>query len=186
LRFSATTLHGAKVIEFDRHVDERGTFRRVWSEREAKLADIERPIVQSSLSVTKRRGTLRGMHFQLAPSREDKIVQCVRGRIFDVALDLRRSSPTYLQHFGVELSEESASALFIPAGCAHGFLTRTEDCGVLYMMTDYYDSSLSTGVRWNDPAFAIAWPEQPLEMLERDRSYPDFNAKTVDGFAAYR
>jgi dTDP-4-dehydrorhamnose 3,5-epimerase len=173
------------LVEFVKHVDERGTFRRLWSQREAAAANVGRPVVQSSLSVTSRRGTLRGMHFQLPPSREDKIVQCVRGRIFDVALDLRRRSPTYLEHFGAELSEERPRALFIPAGCAHGFLTLADDSAVLYMMTDYYDPALSTGVRWNDPAFGIQWPEQPRELLERDRTYPDFDERTVDGFAAY-
>ncbi len=184
MKFRPTTVLGVQLVDFVRHADDRGTFRRIWSQREASAAGV-RPIVQSSLSVTLRRGTLRGMHFQLAPSREDKIVQCVRGRIFDVALDLRRGSATYLQHYGTELAEDRPNALYIPAGCAHGFLTLADDCAVLYMMTDVYDASLSTGVRWDDPAFAIAWPDRPRELLERDGSYPDFDEKTVDGFAAY-
>ena len=186
MRFSKTTVEGVKLVEFDRYVDDRGTFRRLWSQREAADANIGRAIVQSSISVTSRRGTLRGMHFQLPPSREDKVVQCLRGRIFDVALDLRAKSTSYLQHFGTELSEEQPRALYIPAGCAHGFLTLTDDCTVLYMMTDYYNSALSTGVRWDDPAFSIAWPERPAELLERDRTYPDFDDKSVRGFAGYR
>ncbi len=125
------------------------------------------------------------MHFQLAPSREDKVVHCVRGRIYDVALDLRSHSASYLSHFGIELSASGSQALFIPAGCAHGFLTLTDDCAVLYMMTDFYDPALSTGVRWDDPVFAIAWPEKPLEILERDAQYPDFDPRSVDGFADY-
>lgn len=185
MQFLPTTVTGAKIVDFERHVDERGTFRRLWSEREAREAGAVRPIVQSSLSVTIRSGTLRGLHFQVPPSREDKVVQCVRGRIFDVALDLRRNSPTYLRHYGIELSQDVPRAFFIPSGCAHGFLTLTDDCAVLYMMTDYYDSTLSAGVRWDDPAFGIAWPARPKEILPRDAAYPDFDQETVDGFAAY-
>jgi dTDP-4-dehydrorhamnose 3,5-epimerase len=143
------------------------------------------PIEQTSLSVSKRRGTLRGMHFQLPPSREGKLVTCVRGRIFDVALDLRPRSRSFLRHFGVELKDDEPRSLFIPPGCAHGFLTLTDDCAILYMMTDFYEPTLSTGVRWNDPAFGIAWPEQPTEVLDRDATYPDFDPRTVDGFADY-
>jgi dTDP-4-dehydrorhamnose 3,5-epimerase len=125
------------------------------------------------------------MHYQIAPSREGKLIHCVRGRIHDVALDLRPRSPSYLQHFGVDLSPEGATGFFIPPGCAHGFLTLTDDVAVLYMMSDYYDPALSRGVRWDDPAFGIAWPERPREMLERDGSYPDFDPRTVDGFVDY-
>lgn len=182
MKFIETSVSGVMLVEFDCHIDERGSFRRLWSQHEAESANVGRPIVQSSVSITRRRGTLRGMHFQLPPSREDKIVQCVRGRIFDVALDLRRNSTTYLKHFGTELSETQPSAVFIPTGCAHGFLTLDDECTVIYMMTDYYDPVLSTGVRWNDPAFAISWPEEPTELLERDNSYGDFDEKVVEAF----
>jgi len=156
MRFAPTPIRGVSVVDTEPREDVRGSFRRLWCQNEATGAGLPADIVQTSLSVNKRRGTLRGMHFQLAPSREGKVVHCVRGRIFDVALDLRRNSTSYLQHFGLELSSAGSKALFIPPGCAHGFLTLTDDCSVLYMMTDYYDPALSTGVRWDDAAFAIA------------------------------
>lgn len=185
MHFDRTAVEGVFVVETLAHSDPRGSFRRLWCRQEAEAAHVRGDIVQTSLSVTTRRGTLRGMHFQLPPSREDKVVTCVRGRIFDVALDLRPKSPTYLRHVGVELAEDQPRALYIPAGCAHGFLTLTDDCAVLYMMTDFYDPSLARGVRWDDPAFGIAWPEKPTEILERDAHYPDFDPRTVDGFAEY-
>jgi dTDP-4-dehydrorhamnose 3,5-epimerase len=183
VRFKSTLVQGVASIETEPKVDKRGSFARVWCQREFQAAGWSRPIVQSSLSVNKNRGTLRGLHFQLPPSREDKLVHCVQGRIFDVALDLRKRSPTFLAHFGIELSAEAGNAVFIPAGCAHGFLTLTDDCIVLYMMTDYYDANLSSGVRWNDPAFSISWPEVPTEILERDAGYPDFESRAVESFA---
>lgn len=185
MKFTETAVSGVMLVDFDRHVDDRGSFRRLWSQRDADAAKVGKAIVQSSVSITRKRGTLRGMHFQLPPSREDKVVQCIRGKIFDVALDLRRNSPTYLKYFAAELGETRPSALFIPAGCAHGFLTLDDECTVIYMMTDYYDPRLSTGVRWNDPAFAISWPEKPTEILERDSHYRDFDESIVEGFATY-
>ena len=185
MRFQGTPLAGVKVIDTAPHTDTRGSFRRLWCSREFSAENVPRPIVQASLSETARRGTLRGLHFQLPPSREDKLVQCVSGCIFDVALDLRPDSASYLAHVGVELSGTNGRALFIPAGCAHGFLTLTDNCAVLYMMTDYYDPALSTGVRWNDPRFAIQWPEQPKEILPRDAEYPDFDDTMAARFARY-
>jgi dTDP-4-dehydrorhamnose 3,5-epimerase len=185
MQFKPTPLSGVVVAATAIQQDARGSFRRVWCQRDAEDAALPVPIVQTSLSVTQRRGTLRGLHFQSAPSREGKLVTCVRGRIFDVALDLRPRSDTFLRHFAIELREDDPRGLFIPPGCAHGFLTLTDDCSILYMMTDFYEPTLSNGVRWNDAAFGILWPEPPKEMLERDRSYPDFDARIVDGFASY-
>lgn len=179
MNFVATGIEGVVLIESERHVDERGSFRRAWCKRAFEEANLPSPMVQISLSETERRGTLRGLHFQGPPSHEAKLVQCVTGRIFDVALDLRPDSPTFLQHFGTELSREAGSALLIPAGCAHGFLTLSDDCTALYMMTDYYAPELARGVRWNDPAFSIQWPAEPSEILERDANYPDFDMSIV-------
>ncbi|HVZ16545.1 MAG TPA: dTDP-4-dehydrorhamnose 3,5-epimerase family protein [Terriglobales bacterium] len=181
--FTQTSLHGVVLVDTEPKEDIRGSFRRLWCQREVAAAALPTRIVQTSLSVTNRRGTLRGMHFQLPPSREDKLIHCVRGRIFDVALDLRRGSPSYLRHFSVELAASDSKALFIPSGCAHGFLTLSDDCSVLYMMTDFYDPALQSGVRWDDPAFAIDWPERPKEILPRDASYVDFDPGSVDGFS---
>ena len=185
MNFTPTSVSGVTLVKADAHCDARGSFRRLWCAREFDGAHLPGPIVQVSLSETKRRGTLRGMHFQLPPSREGKLVQCVAGRIYDVAADLRPTSETFLAHFGTELSATSASAVFIPAGCAHGFLTLTDDCAVLYMMTDFYDQALSAGVRWNDPRLKIAWPREPDEILPRDAQYPDLDSTITAGFADY-
>jgi dTDP-4-dehydrorhamnose 3,5-epimerase len=141
--------------------------------------------VQTSLSQTARRLTLRGMHFQLPPSREGKLVQCVGGRIYDVAVDLRPQSASYLQYFGVELAADRPVGLFIPPGCAHGFLTLTDHCSIVYMMTDFYDPALYGGVRWNDPRLGIEWPHKPVEILERDAEFPDLDDAMTGRFAEY-
>lgn len=183
--FSRTAVDGVYLLRSESLEDSRGSFQRLWCQRAAEANGLSRPIVQVSLSETRRERTLRGMHFQIAPSREEKIVRCLVGSIFDVALDLRPRSRTYLRHFGTVLSGEDQQALLIPAGCAHGHLTLTRNCAVLYMMTDYYEPELSRGVRWNDPAFAIEWPSTPHEILPRDADYPDFEPRIVDGFADY-
>ena len=185
MEISRTPIEGAMVIAASSHKDSRGTFRRLWCRRDYGSLHAPADIVQASLSETRRRGTLRGMHFQIAPSREDKLVTCIRGRIYDVALDLRPGSPSYLKHHGVELSEENCRTFVIPTGCAHGFLSLSDDCAMVYMMTDFFDSTLQRGVRWNDPAFGIAWPEEPREILDRDANYADFDPRIVDGFADY-
>jgi dTDP-4-dehydrorhamnose 3,5-epimerase len=186
VRFVASAIQGVEIVEGVSHSDERGSFRRLWCRREfGPDAGTHADIVQASLSQNLRRGTLRGMHFQVAPSRESKLVQCVAGKIYDVALDLRPASKTYLSHFGLELAAHEPRALLIPPGCAHGFLTLTDHSAVVYMMTDYYEPKLSCGVRWNDPRFGIRWPSEPTEMLPRDAAYPDFDAALVQGFTAY-
>lgn len=185
MKFQPAPIAGVKILELTPHRDERGSFSRLWCLQESADAGTGEPVVQSSLSINRLQGTLRGMHFQKAPSREGKYVHCVRGRIYDVALDLRPNSRTFLKHFGAELSATNDRALYIPPGCAHGFLTLTSDCAVLYMMTDFYRPDLSAGVRWNDPAFGIAWPAAPAEIIERDAAYPDFHPGFVDSFADY-
>ena len=129
---------------------------------------------QCNTSWNPRRGTLRGMHYQENPRPEPKLVRCTRGRVFDVALDLRPHSPTFKAWVGVELSADSRAALYIPPGCAHGFLTLEDGCEVFYQMGESYVPELARGVRWNDPAFAIAWPIEPTLIGERDATYPDF------------
>ena len=185
MRFQPTSLAGVTLIEFASHQDGRGSFQRLWCQREFEIGGLPRKIVQVSLSQTKQRGTLRGLHYQLPPSREDKLIQCVNGHIFDVALDLRPTSSTFLQHYSIELSASEPRALFIPAGCAHGFLTLAADCRIIYMMSDFYDAELSRGVRWNDPAFNIKWPEEPLAMIRRDSEYPDVDLGILDAFLDY-
>jgi dTDP-4-dehydrorhamnose 3,5-epimerase len=131
---------------------------------------------QCNTSWNPRKGTLRGLHFQVAPRPDPKLVRCTRGRIFDVAVDLRPDSPTFRRWTSAELSEDNRVTLAIPAGCAHGFLTLEEGCEVFYMMGEVYVPELASGVRWNDPAFAIKWPAEPVTMSEKDMRWPDFRA----------
>ncbi len=172
--FRATEIPGVAIVDLDKLLDERGFFARSFSTGE--FADHGVPIeaAQCNVSVNRLRGTLRGMHYQAAPKPDPKLVRCTRGTMYDVAVDLRPESPMYCRWVGVELDAATHRALFIPAGCAHGFLTLTDDVEVLYVMGAAYDPALARGVRWDDPAFAIAWPCPPTAISERDRGYPDF------------
>ena len=178
MRFLQTPLAGVWVIELDRLGDERGWFARSFDAEEFRARGMNPAVVQCNTSFNARRGTLRGMHYQADPHGESKLVRCVRGSIFDVAVDLRRDSATFLQWHGVELSAESSDALYIPAGLAHGFQTLTDDCEVLYKMGHRYVPEAARGVRWDDPAFAIDWPPASGERIisERDASYADFES----------
>lgn len=176
MRFRETPLAGAFVVEVEPHPDMRGYFTRTWCAEEFEQHGLPSRLVQASLLRNLRRATMRGMHTQLPPSREGKVVSCVRGRIHDVIVDLRPGSPTFLQHFAIELSADAHNALYIPATFLHGFLTLEDHCEVFYQMTDTHAPQLSYGARWNDPAFGIQWPiERDLVMSDRDRDYPDFD-----------
>jgi dTDP-4-dehydrorhamnose 3,5-epimerase len=183
--FVDTPLRDAKLVKLQSYADERGSFARLHCEQEFERAGIASRMVQTNLSLTSRRGTIRGMHFQAAPSREAKLVRCVGGKVFDVIIDLRPQSSTYCRHFGVELDGVSGLGLFVPAGFAHGFQTLANDAAVLYQMTDYYQPALSRGVRWNDPAFGIRWPLPVTTLNDRDATYAEFDAELVRGFASY-
>jgi dTDP-4-dehydrorhamnose 3,5-epimerase len=176
VRFLAALLTGAWVIEPELLGDERGWFARTFDAKEFHARGLNPAVVQCNASFNARSGTLRGMHYQAEPHGESKLVRCVRGAIFDVAVDLRPDSPTYRRWHGVELSAENARAFYIPAGLAHGFQTLTEDCEVLYQMGYRYVPGAARGVRWDDPVFAIEWPEPRGErtISEKDRAYPDF------------
>jgi dTDP-4-dehydrorhamnose 3,5-epimerase len=177
MRFRKTTLPGAFVVEIERHGDERGFFARTWCAREFATQGLPENIVQTSMSRSERRGTVRGMHLQLPPSFETKLVRCTRGAIYDVIVDLRPDSATYLQHFGIELVAPAYDALFIPPLMLHGFQTLEPETEVLYQMSDFYAPELGFGVRWNDPAFGIEWPiTSGVSMLPRDAEFPDFDA----------
>lgn len=162
------------MIESAETLDGRGGFFRTFCSDEFEQNGLPGLFVQSSISRNSVRGTLRGMHFQRAPRAEGKLVRCIRGRIYDVALDLRRSSPTFRRWFAVELDGVATRAVFIPAGVAHGFQTLEDDTQILYEMTEPYIPELAGGVRWDDPAFAISWPCPVSMMSERDRSFADF------------
>ncbi len=174
--FLRTPLAGATIIETEPHVDARGSFARTWCHREFTNAGLNADMVQSSISRNTRAGTLRGMHWQAYPYEEVKLVRCIRGSIYDVIIDLRPTSPTYMMHCGFELDAESGRALYIPEGFAHGFVTLEDDTEVLYQMSNYYEPGAARGARWNDPAFGIAWPIENPILHPRDASYPDFAA----------
>lgn len=173
MNFLATGIAGAWVIEPERLEDERGFFARTWDADEFAERGLNSRLSQCSISYNRMRGTLRGLHYQAAPYEEAKLVRCTSGALFDVALDLRPGSSTYGDWFGVELSAENRKALYVPEGCAHGFMTLEDGCEVHYQISEAYVPAAARGVRWNDPAFAIEWPGEVVVINERDGSYPD-------------
>ena len=175
--FEDTGLAGAWAIELERIADARGFFARVFCAREFAERGLATRFVQSSVSFNARAGTLRGMHFQLPPYRETKLVRCTAGAIWDAIVDLRADSPTRLRWFGTELSAANRRMLYIPAGFAHGFVTLEPESEVFYEMDEYYAPEAGRGVRWNDAAFGIRWPKSPEVIADRDASYPDFDPK---------
>jgi dTDP-4-dehydrorhamnose 3,5-epimerase len=174
--YEATAIAGALVVVPEPVEDERGLFARTVDRDAFAAQGLPIDWVQCSTSYNRHTGTLRGMHFQAPPHEEAKLVRCVRGAIYDVALDLRPQSETFRAWAGVELSEENRRALHVPPGCAHGFLTLTDDAEVLYMMDAPYVGDAARGVRWDDPAFGIEWPAEvePRYLAERDATYPDW------------
>jgi dTDP-4-dehydrorhamnose 3,5-epimerase len=187
MKFETLGIHQAKRVRIERNEDFRGFFARTFCAAEFACAGLPTEAVQSSISYNRRSGTLRGMHFQWPPSREGKLVRCVKGAVFDALLDLRPESPTYLRHVSVHLDEENRDAVFIPHGVAHGFLTLADATEVLYQMTDVYAPELAAGVRWDDPSFGIAWPAcDALVISERDARYPDFDRGAFEAELALR
>lgn len=172
--FTDTGLSGLVLIELELVSDERGGFARTFDAAEWTARGMSSEIAQCNLSRNVSRGTLRGMHYQVAPHEEAKLVRCSKGAIFDVAVDLRRDSQTFGRWFGEELSAENGRMLFVPEGFAHGFLTLADDSEVLYQMSTPYEAESARGVRWDDPAFAIEWPAEPRVLSERDRGYDDY------------
>lgn len=174
MTFRRTQLPGVVEVDMELKVDERGCFARSWCADEFEANGMFTKIAQCSISFNKSRGTLRGLHYQAAPYAEAKLVRCTRGAVYDVALDLRPSSPTFGKWAAAELTAENRRALYIPEGCAHGFLTLKDETEVFYQISEFYHPELACGVRWNDPAFKIVWPQEVIVISERDRSYPDF------------
>ncbi len=181
MRFIATKLQDLFVIEVGFYGDARGEFGRCFCKDEFAAAGIAFDVAQANISTNPAAATLRGMHYQAAPHAEVKLVRCSRGRIFDVAIDLRPRSPTLCQWFGRELSAETAAMLYIPQGFAHGFITLQPDCEVSYLMGSGYVAEAARGVRWDDPAFGIDWPIAPQQLSPKDASYPDYAGRTVQG-----
>lgn len=172
MQFHSTPLADLRIITFEPRSDERGHLTRVFCEQELRTAGIEFPIRQINRSLTLEQDFLRGMHYQRAPKDEGKIVQCLRGAVYDVAVDLRNGSATYLKWHGVELREGDQKAFYIPKGFAHGFVTLAPNAELLYLMSEAYSSEHATGVRWNDPAIGIVWPGATPQMNERDAAWP--------------
>ena len=187
MRFETLGLPGAALVRLERHADVRGFFARSVCVEEFRAQGLPGDFVQSSISWNRRRGTVRGMHFQWPPSREGKLIRCLRGAIHDVLLDLRPGETTYLTHRAVVLDQDNRDAVFIPAGVAHGFQTLADDCEILYQMTEFHAPALAAGVRWNDPAFSIQWPlGKDLVIAERDAAYPDFDRQGFEAELARR
>ena len=172
--FRPCEIDGAWLVEPERYEDERGFFARTWDCDEFAQRGLPDLVVQTSISYNRRRGTLRGLHYQAPPHGEAKLVRCTSGAIFDVAVDLRSESATFGRWVGVELTAENRHALYMPEGCAHGFLTLEDESEVAYQMSNPHVSEAARGVRYDDPAFRIAWPEGIAVINDRDRSYPDF------------
>ena len=172
--FEPTPLPDSFLITPERLRDERGFFARTFCRNDFEAHGLNSNVAQCNISVSSRRGTLRGMHYQRPPHAEAKLIRCTAGAIYDVIIDLRPSSPAFRKHFGVRLEPSDDRMLYVPEGFAHGFLTLENESAVFYQMSQTYVPSHAAGVRWNDPAFGVAWPFEPTVMAERDRTYPDF------------
>jgi dTDP-4-dehydrorhamnose 3,5-epimerase len=182
VRFSETPIASAWMMELEARQDSRGFFARAWCRREFDALGLTSAFAQANLSCTRRAGTVRGLHYQMAPFREAKLVRCTRGAIFDVIVDLRRESLSYLKWFGAPLTADNRRQLYVPEGCAHGYQTLEDDTEVLYQCSEFYTPEAERGVRWDDPAFRIAWPLPVAEVSDKDRAWPDFVAAPVPGF----
>jgi dTDP-4-dehydrorhamnose 3,5-epimerase len=175
MRFTEVTVAGAYIVEPELRGDERGFFARLWCREEFAARGLNAAFVQCNDSFNPRRGALRGLHCQAAPFQEVKLVRCVRGAVYDVLVDLRRDSVTYLRWFGVELTANNRKMVYVPEGCAHGYLTLEDHSEVTYPVTQSYKPEAERGVRWNDPLFGIEWPEVGARTVSaKDQSWPDY------------
>src|SRR5260370_3115643 len=174
MRFRESKIRGVFEIDIEAKSDDRGFFARTWCQKEFEAHGRSSSLVQCSLSYKVRKGTLRGIHYQIAPFAEAKLVRCASGAIYDVVLDLRPDSRTYKDWISVVLTAENRKAVYVPEGCAHGFLTLEENSEVFYQISQFYNAESARGVRWDDPAFQIMWPHSVQVISEADRSYADF------------
>lgn len=174
MKFNATPLRGSYIIDLDKREDERGFFARLFCTEEFSKYALETRFVQVNNSLSQEKGTLRGLHYQVDPMEEVKVVRCIQGSFYDVILDLRSDSPTFGQSFGAVLSAENRSMMYVPKGFAHGFLTLEKNSEVVYLVSQFYSKEKEKGIRWDDPFFKIEWPMQPNVISERDRTHPDF------------
>jgi dTDP-4-dehydrorhamnose 3,5-epimerase len=177
--FTPTALSGAYIIDLDKREDSRGFFARGWCAREMRQHGLIERLVQTNISFNKQQGTLRGMHYQVAPKTEAKLIRCVRGALYDVIIDMRPGSSTQYQWVGVELTAENRRMLYVPETFAHGFLTLEDDTEALYLVSEFYAPECERGLRYNDPAFAISWPVKVDVISEKDLSWPDYQRPMV-------
>ena len=174
MTFHETKLPGVFEIRIEPRADERGFFARAWCQKEFEAHGLDASLVQSNVSFNSRKGTLRGVHYQEAPQAESKLVRCTSGAIYDVVVDLRTESATFKEWVAVTLKAEERNMIYVPQGCGHGFLTLEDGTEIFYQMSQFYNAEAARGVRWNDPTFRIAWPQQVEVISERDRTYPNF------------
>ncbi|MEM1340702.1 MAG: dTDP-4-dehydrorhamnose 3,5-epimerase [Pseudomonadota bacterium] len=172
MEFTSTPLAGAYVIEQQQIPDDRGFFARAFCAREFEDHGLQPAVAQMNLSFNHKAGTLRGLHYQRAPATEAKCIRCLKGAIYDVIVDMREDSPTYLQHFGIELSAENRLALYVPDMFAHAYLTLTDGAEALYSVSEFYTPGVEAGLRYDDPALGITWPQEIAVISEKDRSWP--------------
>ncbi len=173
--FTETTLKGAFLLEIKKIEDDRGFFGRSWCKKEMEEHGLNGNLCQANTSFSKLKGTIRGMHYQISPYEETKLIRCTRGSIFDVIIDLRPTSESYLKWFGAELTQDNYKMLYVPEGFAHGFITLTDNAEVYYNVTQFYTPGAEAGIRFNDPLFAIKWPVEPAVVSEKDKSHPDYS-----------
>jgi dTDP-4-dehydrorhamnose 3,5-epimerase len=185
MQFDPAPLAGAFTIKLEPRTDERGFFARTFCAREFAAAGLETNFVQSNASLTKRKGTVRGFHYQLPPSAEVKLVRCVRGSIHDIIIDIRPDSSTFLKSFGADLTQDNRVMMYVPRGFAHGFMSLTDNTELSYMVSAYYDQRLERGLRYNDPALNVTWPLNVEEVSAKDAASRDFN-KVFHGVEAFR
>jgi dTDP-4-dehydrorhamnose 3,5-epimerase len=174
MKFEETSLKGAQIIELEPIKDDRGFFARAFCSREFQSRGLSRNFVQANLTFSPRKGTLRGIHYQVEPFQEAKFIRCIAGAIYDVIVDLRRDSPTFLKWLGFNLTSTNRTMLYVPEGLGHGYLTLADNTEVFYQVSQFYEPKSERGLRWNDPLFQIRWPTEPTVVSDKDSSHPDF------------
>ncbi len=179
--FAETKLSGAFIIDLEPRSDDRGFFARTFCAREFEEHGLKTTVAQANMSYNHRKATMRGLHYQLPPAAETKLVRCVRGAIYDVIIDLRPESPTYMQHIGVELTQDNHRALYVPEMFAHGFITLADEVEVMYQVGEFYSPGYERGIRYDDPAFGIDWPLPVAVISEKDAAWPPFELAQREG-----
>jgi dTDP-4-dehydrorhamnose 3,5-epimerase len=179
MKFTETKLKGAFLVEIEKLTDDRGFFGRSWCRKEFDDHGLNSRLVQANVSFNRKKGTLRGMHYQIAPFQESKLIRCTRGAIFDVIIDLRLDSPTYKQWTGVELTADNYTMFFVPEDFAHGFQTLTDESEITYQVTQFYTPGSERGIRFDDRAFGIQWPLDVTVISDKDRTWPDFEVQRL-------